>query len=122
MPSVKGGPPCFELNDLTKDPRFNKLPFVTSGPTFRYYVGVPIKTKLGVAIGSLFAMDVKPRQAISEANKQFMITMARNVMTHLEMLRDAEDQKRATGMNLYLSEFINSINARVLHPLAKVQI
>lgn len=97
--------PCFEVNDLEKDPRFNTLPFVTGGPKFRYYVGVPITTDMGIAIGSLFAMDTRPRERISASNKQLMVTMARNVMIHLEMLREREDRKRATDMYVSLSAF-----------------
>lgn len=109
-PAMNGSPPSFEVCDLTKDARFNKLPFVTSGPQFRYYIGVPIKTRLGVAIGSLFAMDKKPRCPISDADKQFMTVIAKNVMTHLELVQEREDRKRATGMNMYLSEFIDPKN------------
>jgi len=109
-PAMNGSPPSFEVCDLAKDVRFNKLPFVTSGPKFRYYVGVPIKSRLGVAIGSLFAMDKKPRGPISDADKQFMTVVAKNVMTHLELVQEREDRKRATGMNMYLSEFIDPKN------------
>ncbi|KAK0252947.1 hypothetical protein LTR35_018369, partial [Friedmanniomyces endolithicus] len=99
LPSPTAAPPCFEIRDLTKDPRFNKLPFIAGGPKFRYYVGVPIKTKMGVAIGSLFAMDVKPREPVSDSNKQFMTLMAQNVMTHLEMMREREERTRAMEMH-----------------------
>jgi len=109
-PAMNGSPPSFEVCDLAKDARFNKLPFVTGGPQFRYYVGVPIKTRLGVAIGSLFAMDKKPRGPISDADIQFMTVVAKNVMTHLELVQEREDRKRATGMNMYLSEFIDPKN------------
>ncbi len=110
LPSPTGAPPCFEIRDLTKDPRFNKLPFIAGGPKFRYYVGVPIKTKMGVAIGSLFAMDVKPREPVSDSNKQFMTLMAQNVMTHLEMMREREERTRAMDMHMYLSAFVDPSN------------
>ena len=31
--------PCFTVTDLSKDDRFNKLPFVTGPPNFRFYAG-----------------------------------------------------------------------------------
>lgn len=68
-------PAYFEVLDLTKDKRFNTLPFVTAEPFFKYYCGVPLRTKNGIAIGSLFALDDKVRAPISEANKACKILL-----------------------------------------------
>ncbi|KAL1641765.1 hypothetical protein SLS58_005804 [Diplodia intermedia] len=70
-PSPDGSPACFEVLDLTKDDRFNSLPFVAGEPHFRYYAGVPLRTKKGIPIGSLFAMDVKVREPLKESSKKY---------------------------------------------------
>ncbi|KAF1986364.1 hypothetical protein K402DRAFT_377511 [Aulographum hederae CBS 113979] len=107
------GPPegdridCFEVQDLSKDERFMNLPFVSGGPKFRYYVGVPLWTKNNIPIGSLFAMDSKPREALNETDKKFLQVIAQNCMTHLEMLREKEDKKRAMAMNQALAAFVD---------------
>ena len=62
-------PAYFEVLDLTEDERFNTLPFVTGPPHFRYYCGVPLRTKKGISIGSLFALDDKVRDSTSKINK-----------------------------------------------------
>ncbi|EOD44976.1 putative sensor histidine kinase response protein [Neofusicoccum parvum UCRNP2] len=69
-----GSPAYFEVLDLTKDDRFSSLPFVAGEPHFRYYVGVPLRTKKGVPIGSLFAMDDKPREPINESARKWIAT------------------------------------------------
>lgn len=39
LPSALGHVPCFTVTDLSKDDRFNRLPFVTGPPNFRFYAG-----------------------------------------------------------------------------------
>jgi GAF domain-containing protein len=65
--SSPGDPAYFEILDLSKDPRFNTLPFVAGEPHFRYYCGVPLMTKRGIPIGSLFAMDDKAKAPASKS-------------------------------------------------------
>ncbi|KAH7116209.1 hypothetical protein B0J11DRAFT_443684, partial [Dendryphion nanum] len=103
-----GGPACFEVLDLSKDDRFNKLEFVSGPPHFRYYVGVPLRTKRGVNIGSLFAMDDKPRKPISRSVRHFLGVMGDNVVQHLEMIKEKKDRQRLVTMNRCLSAFLDS--------------
>jgi hypothetical protein len=100
-------PACFEVLDLTTDDRFNTLPFVTGPPFFRYYVGVPLRTKRGIPIGSLFALDNKLREPISRNNKLFLTTMAENVMAHYENQKETVDRKRVLNMNMCLAAFVD---------------
>lgn len=113
-PPPTGGPACFEILDLSKDERFNRLPFVRSAPRFKYYVGVPIRTKRGINIGSLFALDDKPRkEPISESNRLFLGTMADNVMAHMEMMREKEERKRALNMTQCLASFVDPEHGQI---------
>lgn len=65
LPPPEGGPAYFEVTDLSQDDRFNRLPFIQGPPYFRYYVGVPLVTKKGIAIGSLCALDTEVRQPVT---------------------------------------------------------
>lgn len=47
--------------DATRDPRFSANPLVTSAPHIRAYVGVPLFSREGYAIGTLCAIDTRPR-------------------------------------------------------------
>ena len=49
------------VNDARLDARFANNPFVTQPDGLRFYVGIPLKTTQGYVLGSLCAMDTKPR-------------------------------------------------------------
>jgi hypothetical protein len=100
-------PAYFEVLDLTSDDRFNALPFVTHAPHFKYYCGVPLRTKKGIPIGSLFALDDKVRDPISPSNIHFLTIMAENVMAHYENQKEKEDRKRVLQMNMCLAAFVD---------------
>jgi GAF domain-containing protein len=73
LPHENGDPAYFEVLDLTQDDRFKELPFVTAEPFFKYYCGVPLRTKNGTPIGSLFALDDKVRRPINRTEKMCKI-------------------------------------------------
>jgi len=74
------------VTDALKDPRFANSPLVTQGEKIRFYAGAPIVTRDGHAIGSLCAIDNKPR-TLSLAQQAAMLSLARHVMNDLELRR-----------------------------------
>ncbi|NNG23311.1 PAS domain S-box protein [Telluria aromaticivorans] len=50
------------VNDASLDPRFSDNPLVKDAPNVRFYAGVPIRTTAGLAIGTLCAIDSRPRE------------------------------------------------------------
>ncbi|TKA80887.1 hypothetical protein B0A49_00838 [Cryomyces minteri] len=106
-PPSDGGPVYFEVLDLSLDDRFNTLPFISGVPHFRFYCGVPLRTKKGINIGSLFVLDDKVRPPTSKATLAFLTTMAANVMTHLETMVEREERNHALNMNMCLAAFVD---------------
>ena len=51
----------FVIHDLTSDPRTAAMSMVVGDPNIRFYAGHPIVTGDGVAVGSVCAIDTKPR-------------------------------------------------------------
>jgi hypothetical protein len=98
--------PSFIVNDLTKHESFNKLPFVTGPPFLKFYAGVPLVTKRGIPIGSLFIVDPEPRDGLSKEDIHFMGIMADTVMRHLEMVREVEEHRRGMKMSRGLASFV----------------
>ncbi|ORY11716.1 hypothetical protein BCR34DRAFT_483734, partial [Clohesyomyces aquaticus] len=107
LPPPGGGPACFEVCDLSQDDRFNTLDFIAGPPHFRYYIGAPLRTRKGINIGSIFALDDKVRQGSTRSERHFLAVMAENVVQHLEMMKDKRDRQRSTTMNLCLSAFVD---------------
>ncbi|KAJ4983994.1 hsp90-like protein [Stagonosporopsis vannaccii] len=106
-PPPDGGPACFEVLDLSKDERFNQLGFIAGPPNFRYYAGVPLRTRRGINIGSIYILDSKIRAPLTRNEKHFLGVMADNVIQHLEMSRDRKDRQRTFRMNQCLSAYVD---------------
>lgn len=51
----------FILEDTLKDELFADHPLVIGGPGIRFYAGVPLRNEQGLTLGTLCAMDNKPR-------------------------------------------------------------
>ncbi len=50
--------------DAANDPRFAGNPFVLDSPNIRFYVGIPLLTPEGEALGALCAIDQHPRMKL----------------------------------------------------------
>ncbi|KAI9734183.1 MAG: hypothetical protein M1818_006610 [Claussenomyces sp. TS43310] len=105
-PSSPGQYSAFIVPDLSQDPRFSQLPFVAGPPFLKFYAGTPLITKRGIAIGSLFVVDARPREGLSKDEIRFMGTMAATVMRHLEIVREVEEHRRGMKMSRGLASFV----------------
>lgn len=76
----------FLVPDATNDSRFSGNPLVTSGPGIRFYAGAPLVNPEGVPLGTLCAIDRKPRTFTPEQSEA-LAALARQVMYLLELRR-----------------------------------
>jgi hypothetical protein len=76
----------FIVNDATADERFAHNPLVTGDPQIRFYVGIPLLTPEGLPLGTLCAIDRKPRD-LSPEQARALSVLARQVMVQLELRR-----------------------------------
>jgi GAF domain-containing protein len=74
------------VRDATKDKRFAENPLVTRSPFIRFYAGFPLISSDGHALGSLCAIDRKPRQ-LTRKQQQVMGSLARQVVELMELRR-----------------------------------
>ena len=74
------------VRDALKDQRFADSALVTRSPHIRFYAGFPLSSPEGFALGTLCAIDRKPRR-LSASQKRAMQALSRQVMALLEARR-----------------------------------
>ncbi|MGF1485094.1 MAG: ATP-binding protein [Opitutales bacterium] len=72
------------VTDATKDPRFAQSPLVTGPPHIRFYAGVPLITPESVAVGTLCALDTRPREP-DPKQLEAIQELAQHVVAQLEL-------------------------------------
>ena len=83
------GNDIFEVTDALIDDRFADNPLVESVPKIRFYAGAPLITPDGYKLGTICAIDVRPRR-LTEAQRDTLSALSRLVMRQL-------DRRRAGG-------------------------
>lgn len=74
------------VEDASRDVRFASNPYVVGEPHVRFYAGVPLVTRDGHAIGTLCAIDFKPRK-LSPEQVEILTDLARVAMAEFELRR-----------------------------------
>ncbi|MGY6522951.1 MAG: PAS domain-containing protein [Mongoliitalea sp.] len=83
----------FEIEDLSKDERFIGNPLLKNDDfELLYYVGVPLVSPNGEAIGTLCALDIIQKK-ITDKQKETLIGLARQVMNLLETRKQNQELK-----------------------------
>ncbi len=86
-----------EVNDASSDARFADNPLVTQSPNIRFYVGAPLKLEDGSNIGTLCAIDSKPR---------YLNDKQREIMKHLAIAASkALERRRIREIEQSLKEY-----------------
>lgn len=99
------------VDDLSQDDRYKSLPFVQGDPNFRFYAGTPLTTESNINIGCLFALDTRPRDGLTGAQKETMGSLGMLIMDYLKVSRQAHEGRRATRLSRGLSCFVEGGNS-----------
>lgn len=91
------------VEDARQDTRFAGNPLVTGAPNIRFYAGVPLCTRSGHALGTLCAIDDRPRQ-LSAEQRLILEDLAQILASEIQMREaallgraGAEQADRALG-------------------------
>jgi GAF domain-containing protein len=74
------------IEDATQDPVFKDNPLVTGEPGIRFHAGAPIRNRDGLGLGSVCAIDYKPR-TLTESQLTALSDLADLTMKMLETRR-----------------------------------
>jgi diguanylate cyclase (GGDEF)-like protein len=85
------------VQDATLDPRFAHHPAVTGENHIRFYAGVPLKTRAGYAIGTVCAIDRKPR-SFSGRDLGVLQELAGAAMDRIELQQSAATDSLTGGL------------------------
>ena len=80
----------FEVTDAVLDERFADNPLVAEAPHIRYYAGAPLITPDGYKLGTICAIDVRPRR-LTEEQRATLAALSRLVMRQLDRRRRQRD-------------------------------
>lgn len=75
------------IPDAQKDERFSSNPLVTGAPHIRFYAGAPLKAPNGSRIGTLCAIDTRPRSGLTSSQMLIMTSLAAETIEALEQRR-----------------------------------
>jgi predicted PurR-regulated permease PerM len=81
------------IEDVLRDKRFAGNPFLREHG-IRFYAGAPLRTRAGLAVGSLCVLDTRPRR-ISASERRMLGIIAEQVVQELEASTRARTQPRA---------------------------
>ena len=94
------------VEDASEDERFRNNPLVTGAPDIRFYAGVPVLSRNGLALGTLCAIDSKPR-VLDADERAVLIDLAALIMREVqyrERLAMARDRLQHSDVALDASE------------------
>jgi PAS domain S-box-containing protein len=80
----------FEVHDALEDDLFKNHPSVVNEPFVRSYAGAPLIDEQGFKLGSVCVFDTVPRYFTAD-QKEGLETLAREVMTHINLKRKSEE-------------------------------
>jgi hypothetical protein len=95
------------VDNLATTEPFSSQFLVTDGPKLRFLACVPLRSQLSnIIIGTYIVVDDKPRDGLSEDEREFIIQMGVTVMDHLEAQRNTRKQYRSERMVKAIGLFI----------------
>lgn len=110
----------FVVEDSSLDDRFADNPLVTGDPHVRFYVGAPLVTSEGHAIGTLCVIDLVPRK-LTEAQLKALRALADQVIAQLELRKKLHELEllklKLQEKNLETERFAHLISHDLKAPL-----
>lgn len=86
------------IADASQDPRFSASPLVVDEPHIRFYAGALLRTREGLALGTLSVLDSKPREGLSRKQAETLRDLAAHIMARIETRHAAAELHPASAL------------------------
>lgn len=109
------GPGTMIIPDTREDSRFACNPLVNGEPGLRFYAGELLLTPEGMPLGTLCALDLKPRPGGLSTQQQFFLkTLARQVMSQIILRKTVRDQEVLLEEQRHAARALEESKARAM--------
>jgi two-component system, NtrC family, sensor kinase len=103
-----------------EDERFATNPLVTEYPNIRFYAGAPLITPGGFAVGTLCAIDCKPRELDREKIAALQ-ALSRQVISQLELKINLAQLKQNISKQVQVEKNLRGTNQQLTQVLNKLR-
>lgn len=117
--AIRGREPLVVL-DARKGKRFREAVLVKGPTAARFYAGVPIRDRDGMALGTLCVLSPKPKAEFSDRERDILVSLAGLASEALELRRDTvEVRLRSLDLDVLVRDMHTQL-AKSLQLLAEV--
>lgn len=107
----------FIVPDATKDDRFFDNPLTTNNPNVIFYAGAPLNTSEGYSLGTLCVIDTKPRENLTDIQKESLKALANQVISQFELRKRNKLLQELNDEIMLKNEQLNQFAHRLTHDL-----
>ncbi|PXY42355.1 histidine kinase [Flavobacterium cheongpyeongense] len=107
----------FIIPDATKDKRFHDNPLTINDPNVLFYAGAPLNSKDGYSLGTLCVIDTKPREGLTESQKESLKALAKQVISQLELRKKNSQLEKLNDEIVKKNAQLNQFAYRLTHDL-----
>ncbi|NHN25749.1 GAF domain-containing sensor histidine kinase [Flavobacterium jejuense] len=107
----------FIVPDATKDERFFDNPLTVDNPNVIFYAGAPLNTPEGYPLGTLCVIDTKPRENLTETQKESLKALANQVISQLELRKKNRLLQELNDEIMVKNAQLNQFAHRLTHDL-----
>ncbi len=113
----------YVVNDASKHENFLDNPLVTAGPKIRFYAGAPITTSDGLSIGTICAIDSKPRQP-TPSQLRLLKDLSALAVNELELRAAGREAlleiAERRQIDQFKTSFISTVSHEIRTPLTSI--
>ena len=110
----------FLVEDATKDERFKQNPLVVGDPMIRFYAGMPLYAREGVAVGTLCVIDTVPR-SLSANQMNALAILSRQVQARIELRSNRKKLLSSLKANRELTAELQHNNQILAHANSQLE-